>query len=243
MKRHIKSQENLILLHLSAEGYVPLPAKKLVQGGNIDHHIEIRALKRFVCEKFGVESMPEANFLKDLFSDRLKTSGKWIAIVGGGPAGLTAAHDLALLGHKVTLFEAHEVLGGMLTFGIPDYRLPRELIRLEINSIINLGIEVRLGKKLGEDFTLDDLLGTGFDAVFLAIGAHKSRTLNMPGADADGVINAIDYLLNINLGYKIETGEKIIVIGGGNVAFEYFLSKMILFSSLYGNMGSLLRQI
>ncbi|MCH8286434.1 FAD-dependent oxidoreductase [candidate division KSB1 bacterium] len=196
------------------------PCQDACTRGNIDKPIAIRALKRFVCEKYGVESMMDIGKVKDIFGDRLRSTGKWVAIVGGGPAGLTAAHDLALLGHQVTLFEAHDVLGGMLVLGIPEYRLPRELIRQEINAIINLGINVNLGKKLGRDFSIEDLQNNGFDAIFLAIGAHKNRQLNIDGIHADGVLNAIDYLLNINCGYRVKMGEKIVVIGGGNVAFD-----------------------
>ena len=196
------------------------PCEDVCTRGAIDSPISIRALKRFVCERYGVESMLDLTTVQALLRERLRSTGKWVAVVGGGPAGLAAAHDLALLGHQVSLFEAQDVLGGMLTLGIPEYRLPRELIRLEINTILNLGIEVHLGKKLGRDFSLADLQENGYGAVFLALGAHRSRELKIEGIHADGVIQALDFLLNVNCGYRVQTGEKILVIGGGSVAFD-----------------------
>jgi NADPH-dependent glutamate synthase beta subunit-like oxidoreductase/NAD-dependent dihydropyrimidine dehydrogenase PreA subunit len=196
------------------------PCEKACRRGELDQPIAIRALKRFVCERFGVESFVNLEKLQASLRESIKPKDKWVAIVGAGPAGLSCAHDLALLGYRVTLFEAQEVPGGMLRLGIPEYRLPRELIRLEVNLILSLGVELKLGKALGRDFTLQDLLDNGFDAVFLAIGAHQSRTLDIDGAAGDGVLNAVDFLLNANLGYKVELGDKITVIGGGSVAFD-----------------------
>src|SRR5665811_1561817 len=100
----------------------------------------------------------------------------------------------------------------MLRLGIPEYRLPRELIRMEINAILSLGFEIKFGKKLGTDYTISDLKKNGYDAVFLAIGAQKSRDLNIDGIELDGVLRGVDFLLNSNLGYRVELGEKIIVI-------------------------------
>jgi NADPH-dependent glutamate synthase beta subunit-like oxidoreductase/NAD-dependent dihydropyrimidine dehydrogenase PreA subunit len=196
------------------------PCEKACRRGELDQPIAIRALKRFVCERFGVESFVNLEKLQASLRASIKPKDKWVAIVGAGPAGLSCAHDLALLGYRVTLFEAQEVPGGMLRLGIPEYRLPRELIRLEVNLILSLGVELKLGKALGRDFTLQDLLDNGFDAVFLAIGAHQSRSLDIEGAAADGVLNAVDFLLNANLGYRVELGDKITVIGGGSVAFD-----------------------
>jgi NADPH-dependent glutamate synthase beta subunit-like oxidoreductase/ferredoxin len=196
------------------------PCETACRRGKIDKPIAIRALKRFVCEKYGVESLIDITRIKEALAEKIKPLGKWVAIIGAGPAGLSAAHDLALLGYSVTVFESQEVVGGMLRLGVPEYRLPRELIRLEVNAILSLGVELKLGKAVGRDFSLEDLFNNGYEAVFLAIGAHKGRNLNIPGIEYDGVFKAIDFLLNVNLGYKVELGERIAVVGGGNVAID-----------------------
>lgn len=196
------------------------PCEDACRRGKLDQPISIRALKRFVTERFGVESLIDVIKLQNIFRTQIVPKNKKVAIIGAGPAGLSCAHDLALLGYQVTVMEKQQVPGGMLRLGVPEYRLPHELIRLEINSILSLGINLELGKVIGKDFSLKDLFDAGYDAVFLGIGAHKSRTLNIEGIHADGILNAVDYLLNVNLGYRVELGEKIVVIGGGNVAFD-----------------------
>jgi NADPH-dependent glutamate synthase beta subunit-like oxidoreductase/NAD-dependent dihydropyrimidine dehydrogenase PreA subunit len=196
------------------------PCETACRRGKIDKPIAIRALKRFACERYGVESLIDITRIKEVFAGRIKPLGRWVAVVGSGPAGLSAAHDLALMGYSVTVFESQMVAGGMLRLGVPEYRLPRELIRLEINAILNLGLELRLGKAIGRDFALNDLFDNGYEAVFLAVGAHRGRSLNIPGVELDGVFKAIDFLLNINLGYKVDLGERIVVVGGGNVAID-----------------------
>lgn len=200
------------------------PCEAKCRRGALDASISIRALKRFVCEKFGVES---DNFdlgrvypnLHDPRRERVG-GGRKVAVIGAGPAGLSCAHELALMGFAPTVFEAHDLAGGMLVLGVPEYRLPREIIRAEIKAIESLGVEIRLNSKLGRDFTLDDLSQKGFEAVFIGIGAHKSRELSIPGVQNDGVLRAIDFLLNVNLGYRVSLGRKVAVIGGGNVAFD-----------------------
>lgn len=196
------------------------PCEQKCRRGEIDQPIAIRALKRFVCERHGVESMVDLEKLKEIFGKTVKKNGIKVAVVGGGPAGLSCAHDLALLGYEVTVFEAQSVAGGMLRLGIPEYRLPRELIRLEINAILSLGVELKVNSAIGRDFTVADLKKQGYQAVFLAIGAHKSRDLQIEGIQLDGVLRAVDFLLNVNLGYRVELGSKVIVIGGGNVAID-----------------------
>lgn len=196
------------------------PCQEACTRGNIDMPIAIRDLKRFVCERYGVESMLDLNKLKEMIGDRLKSTGKWVAIVGGGPAGLAAAHDLALFGHEVSIFEAQDVLGGMLVLGIPEFRLPREILRREIKSITNLDIDVHLGKQLGKDFTIQELFKNGYNAIFLAIGAHKSIRMEIPGEHLKGVYHGIDFLRCENLDTPEQIGNNIAIIGGGNTAID-----------------------
>jgi NADPH-dependent glutamate synthase beta subunit-like oxidoreductase/ferredoxin len=181
-------------------------------------------LKRFVCERFGAES--SAFDLGRVYPAMLKPppqnlgAGRKVAVLGGGPAGLSCAHELALMGFAPTVFEAQKIAGGMLVLGVPEYRLPREIIQAEIAAIESLGVTVQLGARLGKDFLLADLKRQGFEAFFLGIGAHKSRELAIEGVQFDGVLRAIEFLLNINLGFRVELGRKVVVIGGGNVAFD-----------------------
>ena len=200
------------------------PCEAKCRRKDIDAAIAIRALKRFVCEQHGVES--ERFDLDKVYPTAQRTeraklgNGRMVAVIGAGPAGLGCAHDLALMGFKATVFEAQSMAGGMLTLGIPQYRLPREIIQAEIQAIVDLGVQIKLNSRLGRDFSLASLKQDGFEAIFLAIGAHKSRELNIEGVDLDGTFRAIDYLLNINLGYQINLQGKVVVIGGGNVAFD-----------------------
>lgn len=197
------------------------PCESACRRGALDEPIAIRALKRFVTERFGVESMIDLDVLREIYGERTRRyPDDRVAVIGAGPAGLAAAHDLALRGYPVTIFEAQPVPGGMLRLGIPEYRLPRELIKLEINAILNLGVELKVGVRLGQDLSLAELRQQGFRAVFLAIGAHRSRDLEIPGADLDGVLKGVDFLLNINMGYRVEIGRKVLVVGGGNVAVD-----------------------
>ncbi|MFQ5674354.1 MAG: FAD-dependent oxidoreductase, partial [bacterium] len=196
------------------------PCETACRRGELDKPIAIRALKRFVCERYGVESMIDISRIYEALGAQIKPKDRWVAIIGAGPAGMSCAHDLALLGYKVTVFEKHDVPGGMLTLGVPEYRLPHELVRMEINAILSLGVELKLGKALGRDFTIQDLRNNGYEAIFLSIGAHKSRDLQIEGVDLDGVLRGVDFLLNINMGYKVDLGKKILVIGGGNVAID-----------------------
>jgi NADPH-dependent glutamate synthase beta subunit-like oxidoreductase len=185
--------------------------------------ISIRALKRFVTERHG----PESRNPVDVFSERPRvTRPERIAIIGSGPAGMSAAHDLALLGYPVTVFEAAAVPGGMMHLGIPEYRLPRDVLQAQIREILDLGPELRLNMRLGRDFSLADLRKQGYKAVLLAFGLHRSRDLNLPGNDLDGVVKGIDFLLNVNLGYRFSVGKQVVVIGGGNVAIDVARSAM-----------------
>ena len=232
------------------------PCEAACRRGKIDAPIAIRALKRFVNDRYGVY-LGEAGEPRqapawpayvgptnahDLGNTTFPTSrsgltaarqhsptstslsagktGKRIAIVGAGPAGLSCAHDLALLGHEVTIFDSAPVAGGMLRLGVPEYRLPRELIDLEVQSILALGPTLLLGQALGRDFTFADLR-RNFDAIFVAIGTYRSRNLNIEGEQFDGVLRAVDFLINVNLGgYNLDLGKRVLVIGGGNVAMD-----------------------
>jgi NADPH-dependent glutamate synthase beta subunit-like oxidoreductase/ferredoxin len=194
------------------------PCEDACRRGKIDEPIAIRALKRFVTEKYGVESVNK-NIWRAVDPHAAPSRGKRVAVVGGGPASLACAHDLMLQGYEVSLYEATERLGGMMVLGIPEYRLPRDLIDAEIQEIVNLGLDVNLGVQLGEDISLDELQ-ENFDAVFLGIGAMLGRDLNIPGHDADGVFLAVEFLINVNQGFKVDIGDKVVVIGGGNVAMD-----------------------
>lgn len=191
------------------------PCETACRRGQLDSPIAIRALKRTACEKFGPESgqaympkrPPESNGIK-------------VAIIGAGPAGISCAYYLALNGYQVTIFEATPVVGGMLYLGIPEYRLTRYLIRMEFERIFHLGVELKTDWALGRDFSLQTLQNQGFRSIFIGIGTAQSKSLSLPGADLDGVMNGIDFLINVNLGYKVELAEKVLVIGGGNVAID-----------------------
>ncbi len=196
------------------------PCESVCRRGEYDAPISIRALKRFVTEQFGVESMVDFSILTEIYGEGAVHYPEKVAVIGSGPAGLACAHDLALLGYPVTIFEAAPVAGGMLRLGVPEYRLPRALIQLEINAILSLGVDLKTGVKLGTDFTIADLRRDGFGAVFLGVGAMKSRNLTIPGLDQHGVLRGIDYLLDINLGRRVDMGRRVLVIGGGNVAVD-----------------------
>jgi NADPH-dependent glutamate synthase beta subunit-like oxidoreductase/NAD-dependent dihydropyrimidine dehydrogenase PreA subunit len=193
------------------------PCETACRRGNLDSPISIRALKRFLTERHG----PESRNPIDLLPEKPKVvREEKVAVIGSGPAGLSAAHDLALLGYKVTIFEASAVPGGMMHLGIPEYRLPRDVLQAQIREILDLGPELHLNSRLGKDFSLTDLRGQGYGAVLLAFGLHRSRDLQVPGNDLDGVMKGIDFLLNVNLGYQFSIGKRVVVIGGGNVAID-----------------------
>ena len=192
------------------------PCETACRRGEIDKPIAIRALKRFLTERFGPEAKG-GGLPRPQPQEKLPYK---VAIVGAGPVGLSAAHDLALMGYSVTLFEAAPVAGGMLYLGIPEYRLPRDVVEAQVREILETGdITLRLNHAAGRDFTISELR-RDFNAVLIAVGAHKSRDLTIPGVDLDGVHKGIDFLLNVNLGYKFTIGKKVVVIGGGNVAMD-----------------------
>jgi NADPH-dependent glutamate synthase beta subunit-like oxidoreductase/NAD-dependent dihydropyrimidine dehydrogenase PreA subunit len=192
------------------------PCETACRRGAIDRPISIRALKRFLTERYG----PEARRPLEPSTCRVPNLGYRVAIIGSGPVGLSAAHDLALLGYSVTIFEAAAVAGGMLRLGIPEYRLPRAVVDAQIREILGAGdVTLKLNAAAGRDFSVAELRRS-FQAVVLAVGAHRSRDLSIPGVDLDGVHKGIDFLLNANLGYRFSIGSKVVVIGGGNVAMD-----------------------
>ena len=150
------------------------------------------------------------------------STGKKVAIVGGGPAGLTCAYYLALKGHYCKVFEMQPQAGGMLRYGIPEYRLPKDRMDLEFNHVWQLGVDAQYNVKLGVDFTIDDLFAQGFDAVYLAIGAWTSNQMRIPGEDAEGVVNAIRFLIDKVEGkfVPVDDQKEVVVIGGGFTTFD-----------------------
>ena len=162
-------------------------------------------------------------------SPQAPPSGKKVAVVGSGPAGLTTAAELAKMGHKVTIFEALHVAGGVLMYGIPEFRLPKEIVQNEVAYVRSLGVELVLDAVIGKQDTVDELLKHGYDAVFLGTGAGLPMFLNIPGENLNGIYSANEFLTRVNLmkGYKfpvydtpVRVGEKVAVIGGGNVAMD-----------------------
>jgi len=199
------------------------PCEVECRRGSIDEAITIRALKRFVTEKYGVEAVDPASTIDFSLARRdadNPKAGTKVAIIGAGVAGLSAAHDLALLGYKVTVFEREIVAGGMLVTGVPIYRLPRDLVQFEIDAILSLGVELRLNTEIGKDITIAEMRAQGFGAILVAAGLQQSRKLPIEGADLDGVLYGIEFVRLANLGQSVEIGEKVVVIGGGNVAFD-----------------------
>lgn len=158
----------------------------------------------------------DSDITKELVEQR---KGKKVAVVGAGPAGLTCASDLIRLGYKAVVYEKLSKPGGMLLTGIPDYRLPKKILEIEIQHLIDLGVEIRTNSPIGKELTLSDLQKE-YQAVFIAIGAHLSRKLEVPGEDMEGVVHGVDFLREFNLNGKANVGKKVVIIGGGNVAVD-----------------------
>ncbi len=176
----------------------------------VDDAVNIRALKRYAVDQAGAVPQPPC----------APATGKKVAVIGGGPGGLSAAYYLALMGHSVTVYEKRKALGGMLRYGIPDYRFPRTLLDAEIASILSLGIEVHTDINVGTDVTLDQLKQE-YDCLYLAIGAHTDKKTGIEGENSRGVVSAVELLRGIGDGEKPDfTGKRVVVIGGGNVAMD-----------------------
>jgi len=148
------------------------------------------------------------------------STGKKIAVIGSGPAGFSAAVDLRTLGHDVVIFEAYDLLGGVLRYGIPEFRLPKEILDYEYSILPKMGIECRMGVTVGKDITIDEIFKQGFDAVFVGNGAAEALKTGIPGEDLKGVFTAEEYLRKANRGEPIESGKKVLIVGGGNVAMD-----------------------
>jgi heterodisulfide reductase subunit A-like polyferredoxin len=184
------------------------PCESRCNRGEIDEPINIRALKRFAMEHH-----KPAEALKP------QPTGKRVAVIGSGPAGLAAAHSLALKGHAVVVYEALPEPGGMMRFGIPAYRLPADVLKRDIDAIRSLGVSIRLGVTIGKDITLEKLRSDN-DAVFIATGAHSSLKLGLPGEECQDVIHGVDFLHAVALDVPVKLGKKVVVVGGGNVAVD-----------------------
>ena len=177
----------------------------------LDAPINIRGIKRTAVDRAGIVPAPEC----------MSATGKKVAIVGGGPSGLSAAYYLQLMGHSCTVFEQHKKLGGMLIYGIPSYRLPRERLQQDIDCILSTGVEVKLETKVGEGEWTMERLRKEFDAVYISIGAHQDKKVGIEGEDAEGVLSAVEFLGGIGDGIIPDfKGKRVCVIGGGNVAMD-----------------------
>jgi NADH-quinone oxidoreductase subunit F len=203
--------------------------------GQLDEPVAVHSLKRFAADWERIEEaksrrVEESKRPSDSSTPRLldcsTMNGHSAAVIGGGPAGLTAAWELARRGYRVKLYEALPVLGGMLAVGIPEYRLPKKTLQHEIGEIIGLGVEVETGVRVGKDISFDEILKAGYDAVFVAVGAWRSTSLGVPGEDLPGVIHAIGMLRDVNLALmgkekkQPQIGKRVAVIGGGNAAVD-----------------------
>lgn len=186
------------------------PCEARCRRNMIDDAINIRGLKRYAVDHAGEVPQPEC----------APATGKKVAIVGGGPSGLSCAYYLTLMGHKVTVYEEAKQLGGMLRYGIPNYRFPRHLLNAEIESILSLGIEVHTGVTVGKDIWIEDLQKE-YDCLYIAIGAHQDKKTGIPGEDSVNVISAVEMLRDIGDDIMPDfSGKKVVVIGGGNVAMD-----------------------
>jgi heterodisulfide reductase subunit A len=189
----------------------PHPCEDVCRRAEVDQAVSIRELKRAAADAVDFSTLEVP---------RIKENGIKIAVIGSGPAGLTAAYDLRLKGYAVTIFEALDVLGGMLRVGIPDYRLPNEVVEREIDYLLRHGIEAKTGIRFGEDVTLESLAREDYKAVLLGIGLQGGMNMNIPGNDKEGVLDAIHFLREVNLGNMKEVKNRAVVVGGGNVAID-----------------------
>ena len=187
------------------------PCETACRRNEVDQPISICKLKRFASDQVDYS---------ELKVPEITPKEEKVAVIGSGPSGLSTAYYLALEGYKVTIFESAPVLGGWLRLGIPEYRLPRDILEKEIKHILDLGVEAITNTALGKDFTLQDLKNQGFKAIYLGVGCQSGAKLNVPGETSDQVIQGVDFLRAAAQGQKVELGKKVLVIGGGNVAVD-----------------------
>ena len=188
------------------------PCEAMCKRAEMDDPVSVTSVKRFMAD-----AVPSSEVLTPV--PRFQT--KRVAVVGAGPGGLSCAYQLALSGFPVTVFEALPVAGGMLQVGLPDFRMPKDVVAREVRAIADLGVEIRTGQELGRDLTIESLTGDdGFDAVFLAIGAHRTKPLEIVGEDAEGVLPGVEFLRDVNMGMAPAIGQTVVVVGGGSVAMD-----------------------
>ncbi len=199
--------------------------------GKLGDPLSIRWLKRYIADQH-----PAENYMKILETENITENGNRIAIIGSGPSGLSAAYYLALMGYKCVVFERLPEAGGMMRYGIPEYRLPYEAIDKDINYIKSLGVEIRCNTTVGKDISLEQI-HEEFDAVFAGTGLHEGRSTRIPGTDHNNVYQAIDLLRDITLGKEIPVAENMLVIGGGNVAMDITRSLARLQNKKFGKVS------
>ena len=188
------------------------PCEEACMRGRVEQPIDIMHLKRFVADL-------DLNDATKYIPEIKEKKGKKVAVVGAGPAGLTCAYYLTIEGYDVTVYEKAPIPGGWMTLGIPEYRLPRDVLNAEIQTMTDMGVKILCNQEVGRDITLEQLR-KDYDALFLGVGAQLSSKLDIPGEEMQGVIHGVDYLKRVNLGEKVFLGEKVAVIGGGNVAMD-----------------------
>lgn len=191
----------------------PHPCEKECTRGDIDQAVSIDEIKKFIAEQ-------ELYAENRAIPKKLHNYGKKIAIIGSGPAGLSCAYYLAADGYKVTVFEKEAIPGGMMTLGIPNFRLDHEVVNAEIDVLRQMGVVFRCNTEVGRDVTIPQLRDQGFEGFYLAIGLQNGGKLNIPGDDAQGVMAGIDYIKQINSGKKVDLGDEVVVIGGGNIGAD-----------------------
>ncbi|MFC1820271.1 FAD-dependent oxidoreductase [Thermodesulfobacteriota bacterium] len=195
------------------------PCESDCNRNQIDDPVAIQSIERFLADQDFSAGKPYIPKVKE-------ARGEKIAVIGSGPAGLSAAYFLARDGYKVAIFEKLPVAGGMMAVGIPEYRLPRDVISREIKIIQEMGVEIKLGVTFGTDIDLQSLKKEGYQAIFLATGLHLNRRMNIKNEDLEDVVEGVDFLRNMSLGSPVSIGKRVIVIGGGNVAIDVALSSI-----------------